>query len=134
MPQDPQSFNPDLVVSQVIDGNKDAYRLIVAEYSLLVRGFLSARIYHLDDAEDLAQETFVTAYKKALGGTKTTLRERLLERSKVSDTALIFALKNYCRFSDRPQDEEKEKVQIEITSRGKSVKTPKWLEPWKAGE
>ena len=64
MPQDPQSFNPDLVVSQVIDGNKDAYRLIVAEYSLLVRGFLSARIYHLDDAEDLAQETFVTAYEK----------------------------------------------------------------------
>ena len=77
---------------------------------------------------------FVTAYKKALGGTKTTLRERLLERSKVSDTALIFALKNYCRFSDRPQDEEKEKVQIEITSRGKPVKTPKWLDPWKEGE
>ena len=64
MPQNPQSFDPDLVVSQVIDGNKDAYRLIVAEYSLLVRGFLSARIYHLDDAEDLAQETFVTAYEK----------------------------------------------------------------------
>jgi RNA polymerase sigma-70 factor (ECF subfamily) len=64
MPQNPQSFDPDLVVSQVIDGNKDAYRLIVSEYSLLVRGFLSARIYHLDDAEDLAQETFVTAYEK----------------------------------------------------------------------
>jgi RNA polymerase sigma-70 factor (ECF subfamily) len=64
MPQNPQSFDPDLVVSEVIDGNKDAYRLIVAEYSLLVRGFLSARIYHLDDAEDLAQETFVTAYEK----------------------------------------------------------------------
>ena len=64
MPKNSQSFDPDLVVSQVIDGNKDAYRLIVAEYSLLVRGFLSARIYHLDDAEDLAQETFVTAYEK----------------------------------------------------------------------
>ena len=64
MPQNPQSFDPDLVVSEVIDGNKDAYRLIVAEYSLLVRGFLSARIYHLDDAQDLAQETFVTAYEK----------------------------------------------------------------------
>ena len=64
MPQNPQSFDPDLVVSEVIDGNNDAYRLIVAEYSLLVRGFLSARIYHLDDAQDLAQETFVTAYEK----------------------------------------------------------------------
>jgi len=64
MPQNPQSFDPDLVVSQVIDGNKDAFRLLISEYGLLVRGFLAARVYHLADAEDLAQDTFVKAYEK----------------------------------------------------------------------
>jgi len=57
-------FGPNPTVSQVLSGNKDAYRLIVSEYGLLVRGFLAARVYHLADAEDLAQDTFVKAYEK----------------------------------------------------------------------
>ena len=57
-------FDPNPTVSQVLSGNKDAYRLIVSEYGLLVRGFLAARVYHLADAEDLAQDTFVKAYEK----------------------------------------------------------------------
>ena len=57
-------FNPDWVVASVLDGNKDAFRMIVSEYGLLVRGFLAARVYHLADAEDLAQDTFVKAYEK----------------------------------------------------------------------
>ena len=57
-------FNPDRVVASVLDGNKDAFRMIVSEYGLLVRGFLAARVYHLADAEDLAQDTFVKAYEK----------------------------------------------------------------------
>lgn len=56
--------DPDWVVASILDGNKDAFRLIVSEYGLLVRGFLSARVYHLADAEDLAQDTFVKAYEK----------------------------------------------------------------------
>jgi RNA polymerase sigma-70 factor (ECF subfamily) len=57
-------FDPDGVVASVLDGNKDAFRLLVSEYGLLVRGFLAARVYHLADAEDLAQDTFVKAYEK----------------------------------------------------------------------
>lgn len=57
-------FDPDWVVASVLDGNKDAFRMIVSEYGLLVRGFLAARVYHLADAEDLAQDTFVKAYEK----------------------------------------------------------------------
>lgn len=56
--------DPDWVVASILDGNKDAFRLIVSEYGLLVRGFHAARVYHLADAEDLAQDTFVKAYEK----------------------------------------------------------------------
>jgi len=43
---------------------------------------------------------FVTAYKKAFAETKFDLRKRLLERTEVSDTALIFALKNFWFFDN----------------------------------
>ncbi|NBQ02673.1 MAG: RNA polymerase factor sigma-70, partial [Opitutae bacterium] len=48
-------FDPDEIIQEVLAGNKDRFRLLVREYGLLVRGFLSARLYHLEDAEDLAQ-------------------------------------------------------------------------------
>ncbi|MDG1354977.1 MAG: sigma-70 family RNA polymerase sigma factor [Opitutales bacterium] len=64
MQNDAPRFDPDSIVSSVLSGNEDAYRLIVSEYGLLVRGFLAARVYHLVDAEDLAQDTFVKAYEK----------------------------------------------------------------------
>ena len=57
-------FDPDEIIQEVLAGNKDRFRLLVREYGLLVRGFLSARLYHLEDAEDLAQEAFLTAYAK----------------------------------------------------------------------
>ena len=63
MQYDAPRFDPDSIVSSVLSGNEDAYRLIVSEYGLLVRGFLAARVYHLVDAEDLAQDTFVKAYE-----------------------------------------------------------------------
>jgi RNA polymerase sigma-70 factor (ECF subfamily) len=64
MPSPSSKFNPDNIVHDVLQGNKDRFRLLVKEYGLLVRGFLSARVYHLEDAEDLAQETFLVAFSK----------------------------------------------------------------------
>ncbi|MDG1138116.1 MAG: sigma-70 family RNA polymerase sigma factor [Opitutales bacterium] len=64
MPSSSTNFNPDEIVRDVIGGNKDRFRLLVKEYGLLVRGYLSARVYHLEDAEDLAQETFVLTFSK----------------------------------------------------------------------
>lgn len=45
-------------------GETDQFRLIVREYGLLVRGYLSARLAHQDDADDLAQEVFLIAYAR----------------------------------------------------------------------
>ena len=73
---------------------------------------------------------FVTTYTKALGETKMRLRSRLLERAHSSDTALIFALKNYCQLRDRPEllshptDEVKE---VRVSMGGKAVTQPKWM-------
>jgi transcriptional regulator with XRE-family HTH domain len=72
---------------------------------------------------------FVTAYKKAFAETKFDLRKRLLERTEVSDTALIFALKNFCGFSDRPKNDELRdgELTINIIQDGKPLKEPDWL-------
>jgi len=59
-----QKFDPDSVVKQVLAGEKDRFRLLVREYGMLVRGYLAARVYHLEDAEDLAQEAFLVAFSK----------------------------------------------------------------------
>ena len=73
---------------------------------------------------------FVATYTKALGETRTMLRALLLERAHSSDTALIFALKNYCQMRDRPEmatpakDEVKE---IRVSMGGKTVSQPKWM-------
>lgn len=64
MPSSSTNFNPDEIVRDVVGGNKDRFRLLVKEYGLLVRGYLSARVYHLEDVEDLAQETFVVTFSK----------------------------------------------------------------------
>ena len=64
MPSSSTNFNPYEIVRDVGGGNKHRFRLLVKEYGLLVRGYLSARVYHLEDAEDLAQETFVVTFSK----------------------------------------------------------------------
>ncbi|MBT5908333.1 MAG: hypothetical protein HOH25_00930, partial [Opitutae bacterium] len=64
MYESPQNFDPDSIVEKVLGGEKDRFRLLVREYGLLVRGYLAARVYHLEDAEDLAQEAFLIAFSK----------------------------------------------------------------------
>lgn len=88
-------FNPDEIISEVLAGNKDRFRLLVREYGLLVRGYLSARVYHLEDAEDLAQEAFLTAYAKLSSyEIGTNFRAWLLTIAK-------FQLSNHWRKSSR---------------------------------
>ena len=88
-------FDPDEIIQEVLAGNKDRFRLLVREYGLLVRGYLSARVYHLEDAEDLAQEAFLTAYAKlSTYEIGTNFRAWLLTIAK-------FQLSNYWRKSSR---------------------------------
>src|SRR5215207_6654336 len=45
-------------------GQPDAFLMIVRAHSPSLRAFLSSQMFHLDDVDDLAQETFITAYKR----------------------------------------------------------------------
>lgn len=51
------------VLDSVRQGNRDAFQAIVHAYHLLVRTYLCAHVYHLDDVDDLAQDVFLTAYR-----------------------------------------------------------------------
>ena len=44
-------------------GKPDAFLAIVRAYGPLLRAFLSSQMFHLDDVDDLAQETFIAAYR-----------------------------------------------------------------------
>jgi len=41
----------------------DAFLTIVRSYGPTLRAFLSSQMFHLDDVDDLAQETFIAAYR-----------------------------------------------------------------------
>jgi len=83
-------------------GETDQFRLIVREYGLLVRGYLSARVTHQDDADDLAQEVFLIAYAKIdscepaafvpwlLGIARNQLRNHWRSRSRREDALARF--------------------------------------------
>jgi len=58
------NFNPDEIIQDVLAGDKYKFRTLVREYGLLVRGYLASRVYHLEDAEDLAQDSFLIAFSK----------------------------------------------------------------------
>jgi RNA polymerase sigma-70 factor, ECF subfamily len=58
-----QTCEIEAVLGQVSRGNRDAYGQVVRAYSLPLRSYLAAQVYHLDDVEDLAQEVFITAYR-----------------------------------------------------------------------
>lgn len=62
--RDEPAFQLERVLAAVNRGETDQFRLIVREYGLLVRGYLSARLAHQDDADDLAQEVFLIAYAR----------------------------------------------------------------------
>lgn len=64
MPSDPLSPDPKDVVAAVLAGDTDRFRLLVRDYGLLLRGYLSTRLYHHEDVEDLAQDIFVIAFEK----------------------------------------------------------------------
>ncbi len=51
-------------IQRVLDGDLDAFRLIVREHGLMLRSFLAGQLFHLDEVDDLAQEVFITALDK----------------------------------------------------------------------
>lgn len=51
------------VIREVLGGDSARFSLLVREFGLPVRSFIHARIRNSADAEDVAQETFIAAYR-----------------------------------------------------------------------
>lgn len=52
------------VVKKAMKGELVAFELLVRKHQAAIRGYLSARLSRKEDAEDLAQEVFITAYRR----------------------------------------------------------------------
>jgi len=53
----------DSILDEIEGGRRDAFRWIVREWSLSIRGYLGSQLHHLDAVDDLAQEVFITAFR-----------------------------------------------------------------------
>jgi RNA polymerase sigma-70 factor (ECF subfamily) len=53
----------EAVLDQVARGNRDAFRRIVRPFSLPLRSYIAAQVYHQGDVDDLVQEVFIAAYR-----------------------------------------------------------------------
>ena len=51
------------VIRNVLGGNASEFSCLVREFALPVRSFIHARVQNAADAEDLAQETFIAAFR-----------------------------------------------------------------------
>ena len=54
----------DDAIEAVLHGQPDAFLGIVRELGPMLRTYLGAQLFHQDEVEDIAQEVFVTAYRK----------------------------------------------------------------------
>jgi RNA polymerase sigma-70 factor, ECF subfamily len=52
------------IVEAILAGDKNQFRIIIHEYELMLRSYLATKLYKQDEVDDLAQETFITAFKK----------------------------------------------------------------------
>ncbi len=58
---DPQQLETTL--DHVLRGQPDAFLAIVRAYGPGLRAYLSSQLFHMDDVDDLAQETLIAAYR-----------------------------------------------------------------------
>src|SRR5258705_3319463 len=59
----PATINDDELVNQTLAGNRDAFGTIVARYQGLICSLAYSATGSLGQSQDLAQETFITAWK-----------------------------------------------------------------------
>ncbi|YCM46077.1 sigma-70 family RNA polymerase sigma factor [Verrucomicrobiaceae bacterium 227] len=62
--QNNETADEDQIVEAAMRGDLPAFEKLVRIHQGAVRGFLAARLSRGDDAEDLAQEVFITAYRR----------------------------------------------------------------------
>ena len=81
------------VISQVLAGDTEAYRLLVSRHECLVFGFVHNLVRNESDVEDIAQEVFVAAF--------THLDSFDPKRAKFSTWLLTIAHNRCCNFLKR---------------------------------
>ncbi len=59
----PESFDLNAVLDAVEGGNAAAFMQIAEAYGLMVRSYVGSQVYSSADIDDLAQETFIAAYR-----------------------------------------------------------------------
>lgn len=60
----PVEYIPDAeLVARTLSGDRDAFNRIVSRYQILICSLAYSRIGHLGHSQDVAQETFITAWK-----------------------------------------------------------------------
>lgn len=52
------------VLAEIRRGNREAFGIVVRAYGLPLRSYLVAHLHHTDDADDLAQDVFLTAFAR----------------------------------------------------------------------
>lgn len=58
-----ESAQLNATLDHVLLGQPDAFLAVVRAYGPGLRTYLSSQLFHLDDMDDLAQETFIAAYR-----------------------------------------------------------------------
>jgi RNA polymerase sigma-70 factor (ECF subfamily) len=56
-------MNDDDAIRAVLEGNREAFRVLVERYSPMARAFAGRLLGHTQDAEDVCQEAFVAAFR-----------------------------------------------------------------------
>ncbi len=59
-----ESFNLDDTLDAVLSGDTDAFLKIERVFGPTLRVFLASQLFHLDDVDDIAQESLIIAYRK----------------------------------------------------------------------
>ncbi|MCR9197619.1 MAG: sigma-70 family RNA polymerase sigma factor [Planctomycetaceae bacterium] len=64
MPTSDERESVEELIDRVHSGDRDAFRGIVRRYSASLRGYLACQLRHMEDVDDIAQDVFITAYRK----------------------------------------------------------------------
>lgn len=62
-----ENFNDNLIVSQIVSGQKDMFRLLVRQHEKAVFGMGYSFFRNKEDASDFTQEVFIKAYRNLPG-------------------------------------------------------------------
>lgn len=64
MKSDVLAMNDEVLVQQILNGNSNAFRFLVAKHQRLVAHIVGRVVQRREDVEDISQEVFIKVYRK----------------------------------------------------------------------